>query len=111
RWAGAKLVKYPWGTLDIAETWSDDPNGVGQEYPGMIFMASAVTRDGGDTGSYLSYLVAHEVTHQWFYGVVGDDQVREPWLDESFATYLPERFYAETYPGVYASRWPRFQSR
>ena len=31
--------------------------------------------------------IAHELAHQWFYGVVGNDQYHEPWLDESFATW------------------------
>jgi len=30
---------------------------------------------------------SHEVGHEWFYGLIGDDQARDPWLDESFATY------------------------
>jgi hypothetical protein len=110
-WLNGRLGGYPWGTLDIAETWSDDPNEVGQEYPGVIFIASGVTRAGGGTGSYLSYLVAHEVAHEWFYGVVGDDQVREPWLDETFATYLPERFFADRYPAIFADRWRTFRAR
>ncbi len=29
--------------------------------------------------------VRHEIAHQWFYGIVGDDQRHAPWLDESFA--------------------------
>ncbi|TCK22948.1 M1 family aminopeptidase [Pseudonocardia endophytica] len=32
-------------------------------------------------------LVAHELSHQWFYSLVGNDQSRDPWLDESFATF------------------------
>jgi hypothetical protein len=110
-WLQARLGRYPWRTLDIAETWSDDPNQVGQEYPGIVYISSGVTRPGGGPGSYLSYLVAHEVAHQWFYGLVGDDQVREPWLDEAFATYLPERFYADRYPAVFQERWARFRAR
>ena len=31
--------------------------------------------------------VMHEVAHQWWYGIVGDDEWREPWLDESLASY------------------------
>jgi hypothetical protein len=34
------------------------------------------------------YIVAHEVAHEWFHWLVGNDQLREPWLDEAFATYL-----------------------
>ena len=32
--------------------------------------------------------VRHEIAHQWFYGIVGDDQRHAPWLDESFASWL-----------------------
>ena len=31
--------------------------------------------------------VAHEIAHQWFYGIVGTDQRMEPWIDESLAQY------------------------
>ena len=36
-------------------------------------------------------LVAHEVAHMWFYGLVGNNQARHPWIDESFATYAQAR--------------------
>ena len=35
--------------------------------------------------------LVHEVAHQWFYGLVGNDQFRDPWLDEGFATYGQSR--------------------
>ena len=49
--------------------------GYGMEYPELVF---SVDDD---------YVVSHEVAHQWWYSIVGNDQYREPWLDESFATY------------------------
>ena len=50
----------------------------GMEYPELIF-------------AYPSEVaIVHEIAHQWWYGLVGDDQSREPWLDESFATYSHE---------------------
>ena len=33
-------------------------------------------------------LLLHEIVHQWFYSLVGNDQIDDPWLDEAFATYL-----------------------
>jgi hypothetical protein len=53
----------------------------GMEYPELVFTMP------------LRNVVAHEVAHQWWYGLVGDDQFREPWLDEGFATYFEERQY------------------
>jgi hypothetical protein len=35
----------------------------------------------------LSRLIAHEIAHMWFYALVGNNQARNPWLDESFATF------------------------
>lgn len=32
-------------------------------------------------------LAPHEVAHMWFYGLVGNNQARDPWLDEAFAEY------------------------
>ena len=36
-------------------------------------------------------LAAHEVAHMWFYALLGNNQARDPWLDESFATYAQAR--------------------
>jgi aminopeptidase N len=52
-------------------------------------------------------VVAHEVAHQWWYGLVGNDIYRQPWLDESFAHYstviaTEDRAGPETAQAVYA---------
>ncbi|HEV7871361.1 MAG TPA: M1 family aminopeptidase [Modestobacter sp.] len=52
----------------------------GIEFPGAV-QFGAVNPDARTP------LVAHELAHMWFYGLVGNDQGRDPWLDESFATY------------------------
>lgn len=36
------------------------------------------------------WLVAHELAHLWFHGLVGSNQARDPWLDESLATSAQE---------------------
>lgn len=52
----------------------------GIEFPGAILF--------GDVDlDNVPELVPHEVAHQWFYGLVGNHQGRDPWLDESFAEY------------------------
>ena len=53
--------------------------GGGIEYPSSLLMATP-TR----------FVLVHEVAHMWFYGMVGNSQFRDPWLDEAFATYAEE---------------------
>jgi Peptidase family M1 domain len=53
--------------------------GVAMEYPELVLTPSQATD------------VAHELAHQWFYSIVGDDQWSEPWLDESFAEFSAAR--------------------
>ena len=46
----------------------------------------------GDVGrATVPSLVAHEVAHMWFYALLGNNQARHPWIDESFATYAEAR--------------------
>jgi aminopeptidase N len=41
--------------------------------------------------------VAHEVGHQWFYNLVGDDQLDDPWLDEAFAQFATLQYFRDEY--------------
>jgi hypothetical protein len=66
---------YPWRTLTLA--YGPDLVEEGIEYPTILF-------EGPDSHHVIT---AHEVAHQWFYSLVGNDQARDPWLDEGFASW------------------------
>ena len=68
---------YPWDDLVLAEIGSG--GGFSMEYPRMIHLTRDKVAD--------RYVVYHEVAHQWFYGQLGNDQQREPWLDEGFSDF------------------------
>ena len=76
------------------------------EYSGFISMSDFAYKDYQNTPtSLLINLTAHEIAHQWWYGAVGNDQVYEPWLDESFAKYSEVLFYERYYPEVVPWWW------
>ncbi|MFJ1583002.1 M1 family aminopeptidase [Streptomyces sp. NPDC088197] len=56
----------------------------GMEYPGFVL-------DLVDTTA-----LTHEIGHQWWYGIVGDDEYNSPWLDESFADYSTDLALGKT---------------
>ncbi|HVF19168.1 MAG TPA: hypothetical protein VNA14_02885 [Mycobacteriales bacterium] len=70
----ARFGRFGYADLDVAVVPSIRG---GIEYPGAILLGPG----------QLDATLSHEVAHQWFYGVVGDNQGRDPWLDEAFATY------------------------
>lgn len=74
----AAFGQFPYPEMDVVLTRFTSFSGM--EYPTVIFTNPD------------RFTVSHELAHQWWYGIVGDDQFAEPWLDESFATwsqYLP----------------------
>jgi hypothetical protein len=80
---------YPYKELDLAET----PNRAsGIEYPGVIAIADRIFGESNE----LEWVVAHEVAHQWWYGVVGNDQIKTPWMDESLAQYSTLMYFEKS---------------
>ena len=80
---GDLVGPYPYPELDIV----DAPHAFGGiEYPGLVFIGTLGTH-------WVVEPTVHEVAHQWFYGLVGDDQISEPWLDEAAATYAAALYY------------------
>src|SRR5205807_7987562 len=67
---------YPSRTYTIVVP--PDLRNTGIEYPTMTFIGAS---------SILRVIVDHETAHQWFYSLVGNDQERDPWLDEALATW------------------------
>lgn len=89
---------YPYEELDVVET---PTLARGIEYPTLVVISDQLY-----TGHpHLEWVVAHEVAHQWWYGVVGSDQVDEPWLDEALTQYTALLYHeflygAETAAGI-----------
>jgi aminopeptidase N len=74
---------YPYPELDII----DVPGGFGGiEYPGLVFIGTLGEVDIIDP-------TVHEVAHQWFYGLIGNDQLTEPWIDEGASRYGQVLYY------------------
>ncbi|MCU1624573.1 MAG: putative alanine aminopeptidase [Frankiales bacterium] len=86
----ARFGPFPYQHVVIA-VLPDISGGI--EYPGAILLSTRQDKDA---------TLSHELGHQWFYGLVGDDQARDPWLDEAFATYSEalERGTASSYTSV-----------
>jgi pimeloyl-ACP methyl ester carboxylesterase len=96
---GARLGPYPFTEFDVAPT----PNlALGVEYPGATVIRdelydTEVQFNDTPANALMESTVAHEVGHQWFYSVVGNDQLDEPWVDEALVQYVTYLYFLDTY--------------
>ncbi len=81
---------YPFAELDVVETF----NYTGIEYPGIVIIADRNWERGN---TFLELTTAHEIAHQWWYSLVGNNQVAQPWLDESLTSYSEYVYIREVY--------------
>jgi len=99
---------YPYTEFDVI---SSPMLALGIEYPGITGISLNLYAPDGSTDQVivLESVVAHEVGHQWFYNMVGNDQQNEPWLDESLTQFVTgvyyEDRYGETAAKQYRSSW------
>ena len=82
---------YPYTEFDIAAT---PTLAGGVEYPGIVAIALSLY---DPEQQFFEFATAHEVGHQWFYNVVGNDQIHHPWLDESLTQYNTLLYFKEIY--------------
>jgi len=87
----ARYAPYPYTELDLAAT---PTLALGIEYPGLIAINERIL---DPEHAFLEGTVAHEVGHQWFYNLVGSDQLDHPWLDESLTQYATLEYFFDEY--------------
>ena len=89
--------QYPYRELDVVPL---PTTAFGMEYAGLIALAANFYTD---AGGVFNIATPHEVAHQWFFNLIGNDQPEEPWLDESLANYAVYLYYE-------AVDWPQMQT-
>ncbi len=78
----------------------------GMEFDGLILLSRGFYMFyNGTPETNLTIITPHEISHQWFFSLVGNDQALEPWLDESLATYSEALFYETYYPELVPWWW------
>ncbi|WP_052487162.1 M1 family aminopeptidase [Gordoniibacillus kamchatkensis] len=81
--------KYPYSSLSIVVPPEAGKPAGSMEYPTFVTVAAASEEK---PNHYLELVLAHEIAHQYWYGMVANNEFEEAWLDESFATYADEKF-------------------
>lgn len=67
----------------------------GMEYPNMVMIDESLYNK--EDTFLLEYVIAHETAHQWWYGVVGNNEITEPWIDEALTEYSTILYFEKKY--------------
>lgn len=92
--------EYPYPTLNIVEEYTHHG---GMEYPCQVYITESL--DEWDYPLFwLEEIIVHETAHQWWYNLVGNDEVDWGFLDEGLACWSTS-YYGEINYG----NWEFFQ--
>ena len=89
KWVG----EYPYNHVTAVD--GTISAGGGMEYPNITVIGNS-----GNSKS-LETVIIHEVGHNWYYGILGNNERDNAWMDEGLNTYIEIRYMQEKYPNGY----------
>lgn len=93
----ARFGTYPFAEFDVVEVPLSGAGGI--EYPGLVVVDGAIYNQ---EHGYFEHATVHETAHQWWYSMVGNDQLDEPWLDEALTNYSVVVYFEDVYGQQFA---------
>ena len=89
---------YPYQNVSLIDVPRTSASG-GMEYPTLFTVGAELfaPKDGGQP----EYLVSHEFSHQFFYGLLANNEVYEAWLDEGFTSYISTKIMYHYQPEIF----------
>ncbi len=102
RYYGEWFGPYPYQTLTVVDPAFQSDSG-GMEYP-MLVTGGAYFLTPDRVLSPESVTV-HEVGHQWWYGMVANNEFEEAWLDEGINSWAETRVLSQVYPPPFYRRF------
>ncbi len=77
--------EYPYSQLSVVK---NDFCFGGMEYPNLVMIADDLADE-----ETIVYVIVHEIAHQWWYGVVGNNEYTDAWIDEGLTEYSCALFF------------------
>ena len=88
-WYSKFYGDYPYNHISAVD--GDMSAGGGMEYPNITVISRS------DSEDLLEFVIMHEVGHNWFYGILGNNEREFTWMDEGLNEYSNIRYWEKKY--------------
>lgn len=85
-----KIGDYPYNNCSAVGSYFSEG---GMEYPTITFV-------GANNKFNLDRTIAHEIAHNWFYGILANNERRYSWIDEGFTSFFENKYVDYYYPDM-----------
>ena len=89
RFYSNEVGEYPFNTVSVVQ--GPASFGGGMEYPTITIISPVSTEDG------LDEVIAHELGHNWFYGILATNERDHPWMDEGINSFYEYKYIQGKY--------------
>lgn len=83
------IGEYPYNIVQVVQ--GPESFGGGMEYPTITVISPT------DDRKSLDQTIAHEIGHNWFYGILASNERKHPWMDEGMNSYYDEKYVTSKY--------------
>jgi hypothetical protein len=81
--------EYPYRVIQVVQ--GPESFGGGMEYPTITVISP------GGSLKELDNTIAHEIGHNWFYGILASNERKHPWMDEGMNSYYDDKYSTAKY--------------
>ncbi|MES2881133.1 MAG: M1 family metallopeptidase, partial [Bacteroidota bacterium] len=89
RFYSNEIGNYAYKTLSVVQ--GPQSFGGGMEYPTITVISPT------ETAEELDITMAHEIGHNWFYGMLATNERDHPWMDEGLNTFYERKYTRQKY--------------
>ncbi len=89
RFYSAQVGEYPYSVVKVVQ--GPESFGGGMEYPTITVISPM------ENVKVLDRVIAHEIGHNWFYGIVASNERDHPWMDEGINSYYDAKYSKAQY--------------
>lgn len=98
----AEIGEYPYNVVSVVQ--GPESSGGGMEYPTITVISPT------SSNKELDVTIAHEIGHNWFYGVLATNERIHPWMDEGINNFYEDRYTKKYYKNTPAEERTLFET-